>query len=114
MSLTPRRLCILALATILSSPVFTPIATPLLFAQSVSGTSTVTGTVVDPRGNVIANAAILVRSNVGGLTRKTTSDSIGHFAISGLPAGRYTVSASAPGFSIAVQQDVQLLADQPK
>lgn len=114
MFLTPRRLYTLALATILSSPMFTPIAAPPVFAQSVSGTSTVTGTVLDPRGNVISNAAVLVKSNSGSLTRKTTADSVGHFTVSGLPAGRYTVSASAPGFSIAVQPDVQLQAGQPK
>ena len=114
MSLTPRRMCTLALTAILSLPFLAPITSPSLFAQAVSGGSTITGTVADPGGNVLASAAILLKSDSSSLTRKASSDSTGHFSISGLPAGVYTVSVSAPGFSIAVQQGVQVLADQPK
>ena len=114
MSLTPRRTCILALATLLSLPILASLTTPTLFAQSESGASTITGAILDPAGNVLPSAAVLLKSDSSSLTRKVNADAQGHFSISGLPAGLYTVSVSAPGFSIAVQQGVKLLADQPK
>src|SRR6185437_14524435 len=106
MDLTPRRMCTLALAALLSLPILVPVTTPSLFAQAASGVSTITGTVLDPNGNVLPSATVLLKSDSSSLTRKATADSTGHFSISGLPAGAYTVSISAPGFSIAVQQGV--------
>jgi iron complex outermembrane receptor protein len=88
------------------------VTTPSLFAQTTSGT--ITGAVVDPGGNVLPGAAVLLKSDSGSLTRKANADSAGHFTISGLPAGTYTVSVSAPGFSVAVQQAIQLAVGQPK
>ncbi|MEO8737496.1 MAG: TonB-dependent receptor, partial [Edaphobacter sp.] len=114
MSLMPRRMSLLALATILSLPVLAPVVAQPLFAQAASGTSAVTGTVLDPGGDVLPKAIVLLKSDSSDLTRNATADSLGHFSIAGLPAGRYTVSVTAPGFSVAVQPDVQLLADQSK
>ena len=114
MDLTPRRMCTLALAALLSLPILVPVTTPSLFAQTASGVSTITGTVLDPNGNVLPSATVLLKSDSSSLTRKANADATGHFSISGLPAGVYTISVSAPGFSIAVQQGVQLHGDQPK
>ncbi|MBN9615485.1 MAG: TonB-dependent receptor [Acidobacteriales bacterium 59-55] len=114
MSSLPRRAWILAFSAILSLPLFTPLTTTALFAQTAAGRSTLSGTVLDPSGNVLPSAAILLKDDAGSLIRKATADSQGHFSIAGLPAGRYTVSATAPGFSTAVQRSVPLLADQAK
>src|SRR6185437_327585 len=114
MSLTPRRTCTLALTAILSLPLLAPLQSRSLFAQAVSRGGTVTGTVADPGGNMLATATVLLKSDSSSFTRKANADSAGHFSISDVPAGVYTVSVSAPGFSIAVQQGVRVLADQPK
>jgi len=114
MSSTPRRTCTLALTAILSLPFLAPITSPSLFAQVVSDGSTVMGTVADPGGNMLAAATVQLKSDSSSFTRKANADSSGHFLISGVPAGVYIVSVSAPGFSIAVQQGVRVLADQPK
>ncbi|MEO8736672.1 MAG: carboxypeptidase-like regulatory domain-containing protein, partial [Edaphobacter sp.] len=102
MFLTPRRMCTLALAGIFSLPALAPLSSRPLFAQVVSGYSTITGAVLDPGGNVLPSASILLKSDSSSLTRKANADSTGHFSIDGLPAGIYTVSVSAPGFSITV------------
>lgn len=114
MSLTPRRTCTLALTAVLSLPFFAPLHSRSLFAQVVSGGGTVAGTVADLGGNMLATASVVLKSDASNFTRKATADSSGRFSIGNVPAGVYTVSASAPGFSIAVQQGVRVLANQPK
>lgn len=114
MSLPSRYTCVLALAGIVSLPLLASVATRPLFAQAISGAASITGTVDDPGGNMLPGAAVVLTSVSGSFTRKTTADSTGHFSIAGVPAGTYTSTASAPGFSVAVQTDVRLLANQPK
>ncbi len=56
------------------------------------------GTVVDATGAALAGARVEVRGT-NGVTQKTTkSDTNGAFVISGLPAGRYRLVVSNPGF----------------
>jgi iron complex outermembrane recepter protein len=114
MSSTPRCTCTLALALLLSLPIVTFFAAPALCAQSESGVSTLSGAVLDPAGNVVPGAAVVLKSDSSSFIRKASADNQGHFSIGSLPAGLYTVSVSAPGFSLAVQQGVRVVAGQPK
>src|SRR5665213_1833108 len=76
------------------------------FAQFDTGT--VNGTVADSSGAVVPNAAITV-TNVDTSTRKALqSDNGGNFVASGLPFGRYVVSATATGFSPSSTQPITL------
>ncbi len=79
-------------------------------AQQPSGT--LTGTAVDPKGGVLPNTTISIRNEATGATRKVTTDAQGHFSIAGLPLARYTVEASAPGFTTAARYGIQLTANQ--
>ena len=81
-------------------------------AQQSSGT--LTGTALDPKGNVLPNATISIRNEATGATRKVTTDAQGHFSLAGLPLAKYTIEASATGFSITVRHGIQLTADQPQ
>lgn len=72
-----------------------------------------TGTVLDPHGNVLPNASVTVKNEATGAVRKLTGDAEGHFS-AGLPAGKYTVQATAPGFAATVRRGVQLSAAQPQ
>lgn len=66
------------------------------FGQSQNGS--ISGTVTDQSGAVVANAKVTV-TNVGtGALRTTETSSTGAYTVQGLPPQDYKVSASAPGF----------------
>src|SRR6185437_7632384 len=77
------------------APVNSPEAKPLLPGQ-------VGGVVVDPQGAVVAGATVKVMQAERGITRITMSDSSGNWVVSGIPAGRVKVEASAQGFNSTV------------
>src|SRR5690242_10234857 len=67
-----------------------------VFAQTDRGT--ITGTVSDPAGAVIANAAIEARHIETGTNYQTASTATGNYTIAQLPVGAYEVSVVVPGF----------------
>jgi hypothetical protein len=67
-------------------------------AQSGSSTSII-GTVVDPTGAVVTDAAIEVRNPVSGFSRSAVSDSAGKFAIPNVPFNPYHVTVTGKGFA---------------
>ena len=70
-----------------------------------NGNRTVPGTVVDPSGAAVPNAAITVKSVTTGSVRKTTTSMSGAYTVTNLLPGEYTVSAKAAGFAV-VQEKV--------
>lgn len=82
-----------------------------LAAQSSLGGS-ITGTVVDPSGGVIANASVAVRNNANGVVSSGTTTSAGQFVFPVLPAGAYTITIAAPGFSQSVITGVSVAPNQ--
>src|SRR6202451_1831642 len=71
------------------------------FAQELA--ATLTGTVTDPSGAVVAGATVLVHSeDTGADLRTVTTSSTGNFNITNLPAGRYTVTVKTSGFQAYV------------
>ena len=71
--------------------------------------ATLTGTVTDPSGAVVAGATVLVHSDdTGSDVRSVTTSSTGNFNITNLPAGRYTVTVRNAGFQAYVAKDVIL------
>jgi TonB family protein len=63
------------------------------------GTGTITGTVQDPTGAVVARVKVMV-SNLAGSNREVASaDAVGNFAFNNIPAGRYSVETRVPGFA---------------
>jgi iron complex outermembrane recepter protein len=87
---------------------FAAIPIRLLAQQSAS----ITGTVLDPKGNVLANAAITVSEQSNSPIHKATSDTQGHFSVTGLAAGKYNVTATAPGFALTARTGLQLTTNQ--
>lgn len=90
--------------------VFLPICMGLLLAQSGNGSVTIGGTVFDPAGKTVPNAAITLKSESGDTVREVKSGEDGHFSASGLPAAKYTVQATAPGFAVAHRTGVDASA----
>jgi len=65
-----------------------------------SGTSTsITGTVVDPTGAVVANATVEVRNPVSGYFRSTLTDNMGKFTFANVPFNPYHLTVSGEGFA---------------
>ena len=79
-----------------------------LVAQN--GTGRISGVVTDPSGAVVQSAKITLRETGSGLTKVTATDQTGAWALPALPAGRYVVLASAPGFANAQRTGVFLSA----
>ena len=70
---------------------------PSAVAQTT--TSTLEGTVTDATGGVVAGAQVSVSGVTLVSERSATSDANGFYRITALPAGNYTLTMSAPGFT---------------
>ena len=79
--------------------------TQSLLGQSTGGGS-VTGTVQDPSGALVPNASLTLTNNETKVALTTTSSSAGQFVFPVVPAGQYTLTAAAPGFSQSAITDV--------
>ena len=80
-----------------------------LLAQSPAGAS-IEGTVLDPDGRAVVDAAIVVRNEVTGEIRTTVTDGSGHFSVVNMPAGAETIEVAVPGFEIVQRNGVQATA----
>ncbi|MGH9902151.1 MAG: carboxypeptidase regulatory-like domain-containing protein, partial [Pyrinomonadaceae bacterium] len=65
----------------------------------------ITGTVTDPNGAVVAGATVTV-ADAAGKQSLATTDAGGRFKIAGLPAGVYTVTVAARGFTESRRENV--------
>ncbi|HEY7391498.1 MAG TPA: TonB-dependent receptor [Bryobacteraceae bacterium] len=72
------------------------------FAQGDRGT--ITGTVSDPAGAVVAAAAVEAKHLETGAVYDTVASSTGNYTIAQLPAGSYELSVSTPGFKKFLRQ----------
>lgn len=86
------------------------LATVTLFAQSDRGT--ITGTVADPAGAVVANAAIEARNTGTGAIFPVESSATGNYTLAQLPAGNYEINVSVPGFKKSVRQGLTVQVAQ--
>src|SRR5688572_2206928 len=69
-----------------------------------SRTASLAGTVVDQTGAAIAGASIAIRREAVGSERHFTGDDQGAFEVDGLLPGDYELSATSPGFTVAVHR----------
>jgi hypothetical protein len=72
------------------------LAAAALFGQA--GTGTITGTVTDPAGAVVAGAAVEVRNTDTNVPYPTVTTETGAYTVLRLPPGPYSVIVTAPGF----------------
>ena len=79
--------------------------------DSSARTSTLTGTVADPTGAVIPGAAVQVTSTSGRVYSAIT-DEIGHYTISAMEPGSYTITATAAGFAKASRENTVIAPNQ--
>src|SRR5438270_9898982 len=74
------------------------------FAQSDRGT--ITGTISDPAGAVVAGASLEARNNDTGTMYEAVSTGTGNYTLSQLPAGTYELAVTVPGFKKFIRQNV--------
>ena len=79
-------------------------------AQEV--TATITGTVTDPSGSVVANADAVATDLDRGTVWPTKSNEEGYFRLTHLPVGHYSLRVTASGFRTAVQSPIELQLNQ--
>ena len=88
------------------------IAVTLAGAQSVGNSGSVTGTVTDSTGAVVAGAKVQIHNPVSGFDRSTTTDNAGAFAFTNIPFNHYHLSVTAAGF-MAYAHDVEPRSSVP-
>lgn len=86
------------------------LASGFLLAQSDRGT--ITGTITDPAGAVVANASLEARNVDTNARYPVASSSTGNYTLPALPAGTYELDISAPGFKKFVRSGLVVQAAQ--
>jgi Carboxypeptidase regulatory-like domain/TonB dependent receptor-like, beta-barrel len=74
--------------------------------------ATVTGTITDPSGAVIANAPISLKNLQTGQVYTGATSETGNFTVSQLPIGDYDLTVTSPGFKTYTHAKFHLSADQ--
>ena len=74
------------------------------FAQTDRGT--ITGTISDPAGALVAAAPVEARNIETGALYQAASSATGNYTLSQLPAGNYEMSVVVPGFKRYVRQNM--------
>src|SRR4051812_15450834 len=105
-SLSPMRLSKIVL--LLSAVLILNLAT-----SAQTATTSLHGTVVDPKGGVLPGATVRIVSPATGFKRDTTSGQDGFYQFLQLPPGTYTVTADAANVGKVDVKDVRLLVNQP-
>lgn len=87
----------------------------LLFAAAAfpqAGTGSITGTVVDPAGAVVAGAQVEVKNTETGVLYPTVTTNTGAYNTLNLPPGPYSVTVTVPGFKKFVRSGMSLAVGQ--
>jgi len=94
------------------------LATILVFVSSTAARAQVVtlaqlnGTVTDPSGAVVANAAITLTESDTNRVYTTTTNTAGNYLIPNVPPGRYELSAESAGFAKYTRSGVVLTVGQ--
>src|SRR5262252_2387641 len=81
--------------------------------QSAGNSGSIAGTVVDPTGAVVPNAAVEIRNPVSGFNRTTTTDAAGNFSIPNVPFNPYHVKVVGGAGFAPYSQDVDVRSVVP-
>src|SRR6478609_3871866 len=73
---------------------------------------TITGTVSDPAGAVVANAPIEVKNTQTGAAYQAATSDTGNYTLPQLPAGSYELTITVAGFKKFVRQNITVQATQ--
>jgi len=80
------------------------------YGQTTTGT--ISGTITDPNGAVIANARISVKNVQTGIEQATRSNASGNYIFPAIMVGDYTLTAQSQGFGVVTHTGLHLDANQ--
>jgi len=81
----------------------------IVFAvQAVAQEATIVGTVTDPAGLAVPNAAVTITNNDTTVARNLPTNGDGQYVAPDLHIGHYTVRVAAAGFKLAEQKSITL------
>jgi hypothetical protein len=80
------------------------------YGQSANGT--ITGTISDPAGAVVANAPIQLRNLETGAIYQAGTSATGNYTLAQIAAGQYELSVTVPGFKKYIRQGVTVDVSQ--
>jgi Carboxypeptidase regulatory-like domain len=83
------------------------------YVYAQTGTSSLRGTVTDPKGAVIAGATVTLSNSQAGYTRTAKTNSQGLYQFLEVPPAAYKLSAAATGFATVNQDNVILMVNTP-
>jgi hypothetical protein len=79
-------------------------------AQGITGS--ITGTVTDPSGAVVAGATVTVKETNTNAVKTVVTSEVGTYTVTPLPPGNYSVKVERAGFSTKTQTGIVLVIDQ--
>src|ERR1051326_6299566 len=80
--------------------------------QSPSTGAQLSGTILDPGGAAVPQVTVTLLSKTSAVEQSTISDVSGQYRFLLVPAGQYTLSIEAPGFSKLTDSDIVLTVGQ--
>ena len=78
-----------------------------------SGTSSVSGSVVDPQNNLVAGATVTLTNAEKNFARTQAVGADGHFSFPVIPPGQYQIEVEAKGFKKALMTNIAALVAKP-
>jgi hypothetical protein len=91
---------------LLAAAAFALVLSATVFAQSDRGT--ITGTVSDPAGAVVASARIQAKNIQTGVNYEAATSTTGNYTIAQLPVGTYEISVVVPGFKKYIRAGLEI------
>src|SRR5690242_13363852 len=85
--------------------------TTIAFAQTA--TSSLRGTVTDPKGAVVPGATVTLKNASQGFSRETKTDANGEYSFQQVPPSTYDLTATATNVG-TIAKKVQLLVSTPE
>jgi len=76
-------------------------------------TTSLKGTVTDPKGAVLPGATVILNNPATGFSRTTTTDAQGTYQFLQIPPATYNLTVTASGFATTKANSVQLLVNTP-
>src|ERR1035438_6566427 len=70
----------------------------------------ISGTVTDPTNAPVPNAKVVLKDEVNGTKKETTSNASGHFEFPDLPFGSFEVTVTAAGFQASITNHISVAA----
>ncbi len=86
------------------------VAVTSAFAQGGSGTTIITGTVVDSSGAILPGASVVAKNAATAEELNAVTNEQGQFTIPAVSAGTYNVTVTMPSFKTAVVSGVRVSA----